>query len=433
MTGSSVVNVCVIGAGAAGLCATRHLLDYNKRIERRGQVRVTLFEKSLAAGGLWNYDGEAHDSSHSSIYEGLKTNLPKEIMGFPDFPFAPSDHSFLGHQEVAEYLKSYAKHFDLNQVIRLGTTVKSVNHMPSSSTSTAWLVKTEGSNFEEEEQEFDVVVVCNGHFTKPNMPTIEGSEKFKGTITHSHTYRKPDVFSGKRVVVAGLGASGTDIALEICSVADKVYLSHNKSKHPGHLPENLVQCGVISECTGPEDFTLEDGSLISVDALVQCTGYAYDFPFLRGCGLEWSTSNVGPLYKHIVNINYPSMFFIGLISKTCPFPSFDVQARFMVNHLTGSVSLPCQETMRKDLNREIEEHRKCGKPLRHFHVLLDTQWKYCRQLSNLGLTGNLPDFYEEIFEEVFERRYHNLTSYRKDNWEKIDNYQINKHGSYNRN
>ena len=83
MPGSSVVNVCVIGAGAAGLCATRHLLDYNKRIERRGQVRVTLFEKSLATGGLWNYDSEAHDSSHSSIYEGLKTNLPKEIMGFP--------------------------------------------------------------------------------------------------------------------------------------------------------------------------------------------------------------------------------------------------------------------------------------------------------------------------------------------------------------
>ena len=74
-------------------------------------------------------------------------------------------------------------------MIRLGTTVKSVKHMPSSSTSTAWLVKTEGSNFEEEEQEFDAVVVCNGHFTKPNMPTIEGSEKFKGTITHSHTYR----------------------------------------------------------------------------------------------------------------------------------------------------------------------------------------------------------------------------------------------------
>ena len=62
---------------------------------------------------------------------------------------------------------------------------------------------------------------------------------------------------------------------------------------------------MISECTGPEDFILEDGSVISVDALVQCTGYAYDFPFLRGCGLEWTTSNVGPLYKHIVNINYP--------------------------------------------------------------------------------------------------------------------------------
>ena len=88
------------------------------------------------------------------------------------------------------------------------------------------------------------------------------------------------------------------------------------------------------------------------------------------------------------------MFFIGLISKTCPFPSFDVQARFMVNHLTGSVSLPCQEAMREDLNREIEEHRKCGKPLRHFHVLLETQWKYCRQVCSVA---NCTEMFINIF------------------------------------
>ena len=78
------------------------------------------------------------------------------------------------------------------------------------------------------------------------------------------------------------------------------------------------------------------------------------------------------------------MFFIGLISKSCPFPSFDVQARFMVNNLTGSVSLPSKGEMREDLNREVEEHKKYGKPMRHFHFILDSQWQYCRQVYSVA-------------------------------------------------
>ena len=37
---------------------------------------------------------------HSSMYKSLKTNLPKEVMAFPDFPF-PSDEteSFLHHTQ----------------------------------------------------------------------------------------------------------------------------------------------------------------------------------------------------------------------------------------------------------------------------------------------------------------------------------------------
>ena len=119
--------------------------------------------------------------------------------------------------------------------------------------------------------------------------------------------RRPDSFTGQSVVVAGSGASGTDIALEICSTADTVYLSHNKSRHPGQLPSNLKQIHLLDECVGGNEFRLADGSTVSgIDSVVCCTGYNYDFPFLKGtCGVSWSDGAVGPLYQHIVNINFP--------------------------------------------------------------------------------------------------------------------------------
>ena len=36
------------------------------------------------------------------MYQNLSTNLPKEVMAFPDFPFASQEKSFLHHTEVQQ-------------------------------------------------------------------------------------------------------------------------------------------------------------------------------------------------------------------------------------------------------------------------------------------------------------------------------------------
>ena len=48
-------------------------------------------------------------SSHCfSMYERMKTNLPKEVMAFPDFPFpADEPESFLHHSKIRKYLDDY--------------------------------------------------------------------------------------------------------------------------------------------------------------------------------------------------------------------------------------------------------------------------------------------------------------------------------------
>lgn len=47
---------------------------------------------------------------------------------------------------------------------------------------------------------------------------------------HSHTYRVPEIFKDKKVVLLGGSYSGVEIALEVSTVAAQTYLSHNNPK-----------------------------------------------------------------------------------------------------------------------------------------------------------------------------------------------------------
>jgi len=73
------LRVAVIGAGAAGLVALRHLRDHLDTFQ------PVAFEQTQQIGGTWVYSDEVGiDSStgrpvHSSMYRHLRVNLPKEV------------------------------------------------------------------------------------------------------------------------------------------------------------------------------------------------------------------------------------------------------------------------------------------------------------------------------------------------------------------
>jgi cation diffusion facilitator CzcD-associated flavoprotein CzcO len=71
-------------------------------------------------------------------------------------------------------------------------------------------------------EEYDAVVVCNGHYADPRVPAFPGQEHWAGRQMHSHNYRSPDPFKGARVVVVGVSASGEDISREVAELADQV-------------------------------------------------------------------------------------------------------------------------------------------------------------------------------------------------------------------
>lgn len=56
-------------------------------------------------------------------------------------------------------------------------------------------------------------------------------ENFSGNVIHSHSYRKPEDFSGKSVLILGAAASGIDIALDLVNHVTRIYLSHNNERY----------------------------------------------------------------------------------------------------------------------------------------------------------------------------------------------------------
>lgn len=68
---NKMIRVAVIGAGAAGLCAARHLAS------KPHLYQVHVFEKSDQVGGTWIYTEDTGKDKyglavHSSMYRNLK-------------------------------------------------------------------------------------------------------------------------------------------------------------------------------------------------------------------------------------------------------------------------------------------------------------------------------------------------------------------------
>nr|XP_006128857.1 dimethylaniline monooxygenase [N-oxide-forming] 2 [Pelodiscus sinensis] len=212
-----VHKVAIIGAGVSGLASIKGCLDEG--------LEPTCFERSDDIGGLWRFKDKVEDG-RASIYQSVFTNSSKEMSCFSDFPMPEHFPNFLHNTRFLEYLRLYAKRFDLGRHIRFKTTVVSVRKCHDFPTTGQWTVVTE-SDGKQESATFDAIMVCMGHHIESHIPlqSFPGIEKFKGQYFHSREYKTPEGFQGKTVVVIGMGNSASDIAVELCQTAKRVTLS----------------------------------------------------------------------------------------------------------------------------------------------------------------------------------------------------------------
>uniref|UniRef100_A0A671QUR1 Flavin-containing monooxygenase n=1 Tax=Sinocyclocheilus anshuiensis TaxID=1608454 RepID=A0A671QUR1_9TELE len=433
----SRTRVAVIGGGPAGLWAARHILSRPEAFDP-----PVVYEMTDHLGGTWFYEERVgtYDNGypiHSSMYRDLRTNLPKEIMMFPDFPFDDRLNSFLHHTSVQQYLEKYCEKHDIARHIKFSTVVEKVKPV-SMETETGgavtWEVISRSTRGDQNTQTFDSVFVCNGLITPLHLPFYLSVSHllaficafihccFAGKVLHSHSYRYPEPFANKSVVVLGARASGVDISIELAQVNAQVILSPNTPTMSLPPPLGIRQASAVVGVLEDGSLQFQDGSVTQADILLFCTGYNFNFPFLcpSELGLDVQDLFVTPLYKYLLPPGFPSIFFFGICKIICPFIHFDCQVKFALAVLEGSVKLPTQEEMEKEVQREMQRKQDIGVQVKHLLNLDKDQWDYYLDLARVGRFTPPQPVFESLYEEVRRQRQKDPQKYRQINYRLID-------------
>eukprot|EP00092_Neocalanus_flemingeri_P004405 GFUD01004738.1.p1 GENE.GFUD01004738.1~~GFUD01004738.1.p1 ORF type:complete len:444 (+),score=154.01 GFUD01004738.1:36-1367(+) len=389
------MHILVVGAGAAGLCAAHHAAQLQDQHDE-GSVRVSVIEQSSEVGGIWS-------SGTSPVYQNLHTNLPKELMAFPGFPFPAGKKSFVHHTEMTSYLQSYARHHQLDQHMVLNREVIRVTPTTPGDPQTAWTVDlADTETGQTETEEADLVLLCSGvREYQPRVPEV--SRTFTGDQLHSSQFRtaEDERFVGRTVLVVGGGPSGVDIATEIERVARTVIVSMGRVGLP--VRGDIEKVGGIASIEEDRVVFEDQNEARQVDCIVWCTGYDKAIPYLGPeCGLNIIEEGhvVDPLYMHVINITYPTMAVLHLNTGNVPFPHMDMQARFFLNLHKKNI-VPSQMEMRQWLEEDQEWRRRLGILPRHRHKVVGDKllhWgKYMDQLAKQAKLEPLPSVLDDMF------------------------------------
>jgi trimethylamine monooxygenase len=375
--------VAIIGAGPSGLAQLRAF-----ETARKGGAdvpEVVCFEKQSHWGGLWNYTwrtglDENGEPVHGSMYRYLWSNGPKECLEFADYSF--EEHfgrpipSYPPRAVLHDYIAGRVEKSGVRKYIRFCTPVRWVSY--SEATGKFTVTAKDLAKDEHQTEEFDYVVVANGHFSVPNVPYFEGMERFPGRVMHSHDFRAADEFARKRVLIIGGSYSAEDIGIQCHKYGAKSVIFSYRTKPMGFdWPESLSERPLLLKLEGNTAY-FKDGSTSEVDAIVLCTGYKHHYPFLPD-DLRLKTINClypDGLYKGIFWHSNPKLMYLGMQDQYYTFNMFDAQAWYARDVIMGKIALPDLETQKADIQKWLDEQAKLTNPFE----AIDFQTDYVRDL-----------------------------------------------------
>lgn len=421
--------VCLIGAGPAGLAMGKALVDR--------AVDLDWFEKGSMVGGLWRID---NDNDGAAAYSTLHLNSSRPMTQYPSYPMPSDWPDYPSHALMADYFHAFAKDNGLLKRISFQSEVTSVAPLPGPGVTgeNGWQVTTHHGS-----RTYRHVLVANGHHGSPKIPEFPG--RFSGTTFHAHDYRDPTVFAGKDVLVIGVGNSGMDLACDAAKSARSVLVSTRHGVHvipkyafgvpvdqisnrfSAYIPfavERRIMEAIIRVTTGhiegrgmpkPDhrlfdahptvsaefldrvghgDITVKpavaelgdgtvtfvDGSVEPVEVMAYATGYRVRLPFLDPSLLD-PTGNRMPLYQRVVPPDMAGLFFIGFIQAVgSGIAITEYQAEWVADVIIGRSTLPDRDHMRSWVeDDEVAMRRRYVRSERH--TMQVDYWRYIRALK----------------------------------------------------
>jgi putative flavoprotein involved in K+ transport len=225
---SERVQVVVIGGGQAGL-------SVGYCLARRG-LSFVILEANPRVGDSWR-----------KRWDSLRLFTPAKYDGLIGLPFPAPAFSFPTKDDMADYLETYAKHFDLP--VRTGVRVERLWR-----DGTRYIVDTGDRRLEA-----DHVVVAMATYQAPRVPEFAPTLDPGIVQLHSSEYKNPGQLRSGGVLLVGAGNSGADIAMDVAR-SHHTWLS---GRHPGNLPFRID--GRIARLIVPLLFRVVFHRILTVD------------------------------------------------------------------------------------------------------------------------------------------------------------------------
>jgi trimethylamine monooxygenase len=315
--------ICIIGAGASGICTLKAFAYYKDQLEANGNPNGEIFpeiicyEQMAEPAGIWNYTWRPGTDPtgrilHSVMYSDLYINIPKEAMEFRDYTF--EEHigfncpSFIARGMCKDYLDAYLEKSGMKPCVQFSTRIEEVNYSKETKIFTVKISDLKIKSIIT--KEFDYVAVCAGHLVLPFIPEYPGFDTTDIRIIYSRDVRGLDEYRGRRVMVMGSSFSGEDLCcLLLKHGVKKIVLSNRNSKGTSPVSAQNNKWGSDALVTAPglakllgETCHFVDGITHDVDVIILCTCYKHSYDYLQQDLIVEPVNNHWPLnlYKGVL-------------------------------------------------------------------------------------------------------------------------------------
>ncbi|HEX5984434.1 MAG TPA: NAD(P)-binding domain-containing protein [Solirubrobacterales bacterium] len=406
----SAEKVCIIGAGSSGIVAAQVL-------DARG-IPFDCFEKGSQIGGNWRFE---NDNGMSSAYRSLHINTSRRVMAFKTLPMPDHYPDYPDHFQMAAYFDEYADHFGLREKISFRTEVVKVEPADGAWAVTVKgeggaertgryraVMVANGHHWDPRwpepafpgSDEFEGEQLHAHHYREPDVLrgkrvlvlglgnsatdiAVESSRIADKTFlaVRRGAYVLPKYMNGKPIdevsnpifsrlplsVQRFFAMRGLEIAAGDMTTYGLPKPDHKLFEaHPTVSSELLPRLGHgditvkpnIERFSGGRTVRFVDGSEEEIDLVVYCTGYKISFPFFDPKVFS-APDNRLPLYRRVVSVERPGLYFIGFIQPLGPImPLAEAQCEWVADLLAGRATLPPAGEMKREISREERKQAK---------------------------------------------------------------------------
>ncbi len=354
--GRNQVGTLVIGGSQAGLAVGYYL--------RQRGLPFVIVDENRYVGDAWRHR-----------WDSLRLFTPGRYDGLPGMRFPGPPSAYPSKSEVADYLETYARRFELP--VRTGMKVERLSGASG---------RFEARCGDDVLSAENVVVATGGSHT-PRMPTLAG-ELGPGIVQlHSSRYHNRAQLQEGGVLVVGAGNSGAEIAMELAGhhriwlsgpdtgeeptragsrpdrfftpimwliatrLTVRTWMGRKLRDHfldpPRGIPlgrvrrRDILAAGIerVGKTIGVQRGypVLDDGRVLEVANVIWCTGYTPDFSWID---LPLVTRRGWPVHDRGVVESIPGLYFIGLLFlyslSSALLGGVGRDARYIVDHLASA-------------------------------------------------------------------------------------------------